>query len=88
MVSQPDGFIKCTDAAGPCQGQEGKGLGQPCQAGAWKGEPRARKAPTSLGGEMWWHFFPAPSPAKSLPLLSSTPRIRFQTNFLQEVLQD
>lgn len=46
MVSQPDGFIKCTDAAGPCQGQEkgsGPALpgrrtepGAPCQGGFYQ----------------------------------------------------
>lgn len=44
MVSQPDGFIKRTDAARPCQGQKEEGSGPACQGLCMDVESHAREA--------------------------------------------
>lgn len=87
MVSQPDGFIKRTDAAGPCQGQEGNGSGSPARLVHGKGAPcqgGLHQVEVVRGG----HVSPAPSSASVLPMPSSTARVRFKADFLQEALQD
>lgn len=59
MVSQPDGFIKRTDAAGPCQGQEGKGWG-PALPGRVHGRESLMPGTLPLGMG-WEHISPTPS---------------------------
>lgn len=87
MVSQPDGFIKRTDAAGPCQGQEGNGSGSLARLVHGKGAPcqgGLHQVEVVRGG----HVSPGPSSAKVLLMASSTARVSFKTDFLQEALQD
>lgn len=80
MVSQPDGFIKRTDAARPCQGLKEEGLGPACQdlcvgvgVLCQGGTPPGKSLSLS---------------AKDIPLPSSNHRVRFKVSIGGDALHD
>lgn len=78
MVSQPDGFIKRTDAARPCQGLKEEGLGPACQD-LCVGVGVLCQGGTPPGKSL---------SAKDIPLPSSNHRVRFKASIPGHALHD